>query len=126
MLTRQEKLAVLNCQYFGSHWGMKDEGLCPMALVAQMRGAVFYDDGPQHGFFYTNESSEIVHQAVEDVANWLGIPPLDIYEVIFKEGRNILKRAPQELETLDDKGEIASAKNSANLLSLSGKSKRTK
>lgn len=77
---------------------MKDQGLCPMAIVAQMRGAVFYDDGPQYGFFYTSDSSEIVHQAVEDVASWLDIPPLDIYDVIFEEGRDILQRAPKDLE----------------------------
>jgi hypothetical protein len=58
-----------------------------------MRGAKFYVDS--HGLYWPfMRSLHIIHQAIEDVAEAMGVPAWEYWVLLEREGPDILKRLP--------------------------------
>jgi hypothetical protein len=100
MLTSEEKAAVMACRYFGDYWGEKPEdGLCPVATVAQLRGTRFdYREETQHFSVRVGDTFSVVDDARDDICEWLGINQHaeSFYDVLKREREKILARAPKE------------------------------
>jgi hypothetical protein len=96
MLTESEKFAVRGARYFGPHWGTADLGFTPEAIVAQLRGARF--DETNGAYFnrieegITDERDPVV-SATTDVADWLGLDPLEMTQAFQMHGSRLFIRA---------------------------------
>jgi|SRR5271165_7192993 len=96
MLSEDEKFAVRAARYFGPHWGTTDLGFTPEAIVAQLRGARF--DEADGAYFNrvdngVSETNDPVISATSDVADWLGLDPLEMTQAFQTHGSRLLVRA---------------------------------
>jgi hypothetical protein len=96
MLSEDEKFAVRGARYFGPHWGTTDLGFTPEAIVAQLRGARFdeadgaYFNRVDHAI---SETGDPVISATCDVADWLGLDPLEMTQAFQRHGSRLFVRA---------------------------------
>lgn len=97
-LTSDEISAIFGCRYFGTYWGTSEDGLCPAATVAQMRGAQFE---LRENYYHpkgaiVSPDADLAFQAVQDIADWLSFKSrAEFYAALDVEGAKILDRAPK-------------------------------
>ena len=96
MLTENEKFAVRRARYFGPHWGTTDLGFTPDGIVAQLRGARFEE---ANGAYFNRidqgigDEKDPVLSATADVAEWLGLDPLEMTQAFLIHGSHLFSRA---------------------------------
>jgi hypothetical protein len=96
MLTESEKFAVRTARYFGPHWGTTNLGFTPEAIVAQLRGARF--DEANGAYFNRIEDGigaekDPLLSATADVADWLGLDPIEMTQAFLMHGPRLFTRA---------------------------------